>query len=143
MNESGCSATLTALLEGSGVRWERCGGWTRFRFRNGQMTWELACRCDKDIVLVYSRWPMRVKDENAALELCSTANSRLLHGAMYIAGGIPSFRICVDMSDPYGSEERMARGLEYSAEVIVRYWGGLQAVCDIPENTGRDTMSGE
>ena len=129
MQEDECRSLLDALLDDSGVQWERCGEWTRLRFREGGMVWELACRCRQGEVLVYSRYPMTVHDRVAALETCSEANGALARGAMFLSGETPTCRDCADLRDPYGARERLAETLEHSAAVVVRYWGGLQAAC--------------
>lgn len=132
MQEDECRRLLEALLDDSGVQWERCGEWTRFRFQEGAMVWELACRCRPGEVLAYSRYPLSVCDRTAALDVCGSANGALTRGAMFLDGDAPTFRIRADLRDPYGARERLAETLEYSAAVMARYWGGIQATCRTP-----------
>ena len=113
MQEDECRRLLEALLRDSGVQWEQSGEWTRFRFREGAMVWELACRCRQGEVLVYSRYPMAAYDRAAALSMCSEANGALTRGAMFLQG----------------ARERLAETLEYSAAAMARYWGGFQKAC--------------
>lgn len=129
MQEDECRSLLDALLDDSGVPHERCGPWTRFRFRQGNMVWETACRCRQGEILIYSRYPLRTADQTAALAACCRANGALTRGAMFLAGGVPTYRIRADLQDPYGARERLAQALEYSAAAITRYWGGMQAAC--------------
>ncbi len=129
MREDECRCLLTGLLNESGVEWEQYIEWTRFRFREGGMTWELACRCGPGEVLIYSRYPMRTWDPNAVLAVCGRANGKLKQGAMFLQEGIPLFRIRADLGDPYGARERLMEALEYSAAAVIRYWGEMQAVC--------------
>lgn len=129
MQEDECRRLLTALLDDSGVPWERQNQWTRLRFCQGAMIWELACRCRQGEVLVYSRYPLLVRDRMAALEACSRANGALARGAMFLSGDTPTLRIRADLRDPYGARERLAETLEYSANVMVRFWGEMQAAC--------------
>lgn len=124
-----CRRLLLALLEDSGVQWESSGEWVRFRFCEGSMVWELACRCVQDEALVYSRYPMRATDRAAALAACDAANSTLTRGAMFLSGDVPTFRIRADLQDAYGARERLAQALEYSAAAMARYWGKMQAAC--------------
>ena len=126
MQEDECRRLLEALLRDSGVQWEQSSVWTRFRFREGAMVWELACRCRQGEALVYSRYPMTARDRTAALGVCSEANGALTRGAMFLQGDVPAFRIRADLGDPYGARERLAETLEYSAAVMARYWGGFQ-----------------
>ena len=124
-----CRRLLEALLRDSGVPWEQSGAWTRFRFREGAMVWELACRCRQGEVLIYSRYPMTARERAAALEACGEANGALTRGAMFLQGETPAFRIRADLGDPYGARERLAEALEYSAAVMARYWGAFQNAC--------------
>lgn len=129
MQEDECRRLLEALLRDSGVPWEQSGVWTRFRFREGVMVWELACRCRRDEVLIYSRYPMAAREWAAALEACGEANGALTRGAMFLQGETPVFRIRADLGDPYSARERLAEALEYSAAVMARYWGAFQNAC--------------
>lgn len=129
MQEDECRRLLEALLRDSGVQWEQSGEWTRFRFREGAMVWELACRCRRGEVLAYSRYPMTAFDRAAALSMCSEANGALTRGAMFLQGETPAFRIRADLGEPYGARERLAETLEYSAAAMARYWGGFQKAC--------------
>ena len=91
MQEDECRRLLEALLRDSGVPWEQSGVWTRFRFREGVMVWELACRCRRSEVLIYSRYPMAAREWAAALEACGEANGALTRGAMFLQGETPGF----------------------------------------------------
>ncbi len=129
MKEAECRELLCALLNDSGVQWELYQGWVRLRFREGAMVWELACLCRQNAVLIYSRYPMTVQDRPAALEACSKANGQLTRGAMLLSGEVPTYRIRVDLRDPYGARDRLAEALECSASAMVRFWGAIQAAC--------------
>lgn len=124
-----CQQLLTALLDESAIAWERSGVWTRFRLREDGMVWECACRCINGSALLYSRYPMTIEQRVPFMEACETINVELPRGAMLVADGIPTFRLCADLEDAYGARERLAQTIEYSAAVIVRYWGRMQAVC--------------
>ena len=117
---------LTALLNDSGVVWERRTGEIRFRFTSGAMTWETACRCLEDQVLVYGRYPFAVPADRRvqALETCGGINSRIVRGGMYLTPeGRVVFRTWADLRDAYTAREALARALEYNAAVMARFWG--------------------
>ena len=129
MREDECRALLDDLLDSSGVPHERYGPWTRFRLCEGRMVWETACRCRQDEILIYSRYPLRAADTAAALAACDRANGALIRGAMFLADGVPTYRIRADLRDPYGARGRLAQAIEYSAAAVTHFWGGMQAAC--------------
>lgn len=137
MHEKDCRHLLVTLLEDSGVPWEQYGEWTRFRFREDGMVWELACRCRENEVLIYNRYPMTAVNRAAAQEACGRANSVLTRGAMFLSGDTPVFRLRVGLYDPYDARERLAETLEYSAAAVVHYWRNLQSVCQTARKEGQ------
>lgn len=126
MREEECRALLTRLLDDSRVQWEQYGVWTRFRFREGSMVWELSCRCMTGEILIYSRYPFNTLNRSAALEACNKANRRLMRGALFLQQNTPAFRITADLHDPYNARERLAEALEYSTAAVIKFWTDLQ-----------------
>ncbi|MDE7243024.1 MAG: YbjN domain-containing protein [Oscillospiraceae bacterium] len=117
---------LTALLDDSGVVWRREMGEIRFRFTSGAMTWETACRCLDNQVLVYGRYPFEIPADRRtqALEACGGINSRVVRGGIYLTPeGRVVFRTWADMGDAYTARDALARALEYNIAVVTHFWG--------------------
>lgn len=119
---------LTALLDGSGVAWQRKMGEIRFRLTSGGMAWEMACRCLDDQALLYGRYPFRVPPDRReqALEACCEVNRQVIRGGMYLTGaGHVVFRTWAGMGDAYTARENLAQALEYNIAVVTRFWGRM------------------
>lgn len=119
---------LTALLEDSGVAWQRNMGAIRFRLTSGGMTWEMACRCLDDQALLYGRYPFRIPPDRRAraLEACCEINGQVIRGGMYLTeAGHAVFRTWAGMSDAYTARENLAQALEYNIAVVTRFWGRM------------------
>ena len=65
MEQRETQGLLLSLLEDSGVPFQNEQGLVRFRFRQQGMVWETACRCQKDQVVAYGRYPFPVEKEKA------------------------------------------------------------------------------
>ena len=119
---------LTALLADSGVVWQRKMGEIRFRLTSGAMTWEMACRCLDDQVLLYGRYPFRIPADRRgrALEACCEINGQVIRGGMYLTREDRAvFRTWAGMGDGYMARENLAQALEYNMAVIIRFWGRM------------------
>ena len=119
---------LTALLEDSGVAWQRKMGEIRFRLTSGGMIWEMACRCLDSQVLLYGRYPFRIPPDRRAqaLEACCGVNRQVIRGGMYLTEeGRAVFRTWAGMSDGYTARENLAQALEYNIAVVTRFWGRM------------------
>jgi len=130
---------LTALLEYSGVVWQRDMGEIRFRFTSGWMTWETACRCTEERVLIYGRYPFQIPADRRteALEACSEINSRVIRGGMFLTReGRAVFRTWADLRDIYTARDTLARALEYNIAAVTRFWGRMA-----PDNSSMSKAS--
>ena len=117
---------LLALLEDSGVRWAEDAGLIRFRARRDGMVWETDCRVLRGQVLIYARFPFQAAERGAVLRRCDRVNARLIRGAMFLPeDGRPVYRCRAELDDVFGARERLTAALEYSAEVVARFWGEL------------------
>ena len=119
---------LTSLLDRDGVPWKEEAGLIRFLVRQGGMRWELNCRCRRDELIVYSRYPFSVPIEAAAWKLCCTINACLPRGAMLLPeDGRPVFRVWADMKDIYNGEAFVREALSFAARITARFWGEWEA----------------
>lgn len=120
---------LIALLEDSGAAWREEAGLIRFRVAREGMAWETACRCERDQILCYGRYPFAAADRARCLERCNEVNDRAVGGAMFLAGdGRPVFRTRAELADLYEARRRLIRALEYNAAVMARFWGRFSGV---------------
>ena len=110
---------------------EQSGGMDALPFSRGRDGVELACRCRRGEVLIYSQYPMAARGEwAAALEACGEANSALTRGAMFL-------RVKHRLPHPArlgrpltGARERLAEALEYKRGGDgASYWGAFQNAC--------------
>jgi hypothetical protein len=129
LQEDECKALLQNLLENSGITWQQDWHWIRFRFQSGGMVWETACRCEKGGVTAFGRYPFAAAARQAALEACSSINSCLRQGSLFLVDGAPVLRTYASLNDPYGAADALASMLEYNAAAIVQFWGKMQAAC--------------
>ncbi len=117
---------LRSLLDGKGAEWVEEGGFLRFRARHGGMLWEIACRAREGELLIYGRFPFSCREPEKARRLCERANRVLTRGALFLGeDDAPVYRCRAELDDVYGAEDRIEKALEYSAQVMARYWGPL------------------
>ena len=129
MKEKDVLRLLQALLESEGAGWTLESGYLRFRSRHEGMLWETDCRAAEGAALIYARFPFRTERPEKARLLCEDCNRRLHRGALFLEeDGRPVYRCRAELDDVYGAEERLAAALEYSAQVVTRYWGRLAAL---------------
>ena len=126
MKEDAVIRLLKSLLEGKGAGWSMEGGFLRFRASHGGMLWETACKAREGALLIYGRFPFACRDPEAARRLCEKANRQLVRGALFLGeDGAPIYRCRAELDDVFGAEDRVEKALEYSAQVMARYWGPL------------------
>ena len=126
MKEEEAMRLLKALLTGEGAEWIEEREWLRFRAKHGGMLWETACRACEGALLFYGRFPFRCREPDKARRRCEEINRQLVRGALFLSEeGYPVYRCRAELDDVYGAEDRIAAALEYSAEVMARYWGRL------------------
>ncbi len=120
---------LIALLEDSGAAWQEEAGLIRFRIARDGMLWETACRCERDQILCYGRFPFAAADRARCLERCNEINGQTVMGAMFLPrDGRPVFRTRAELEDLYEARRRLIRALEYNAAVVARFWGRLSGI---------------
>lgn len=128
MEERDVRRELLALLDSSGVRWVEESGLIRFRARRDGMVWETDCRALDGQALIYGRFPFHARDRAAVLRTCGEINARLIRGALFLPeDGQPVYRCRAELDDAFLARERLAAALEYSAEVVARFWGALSS----------------
>ena len=118
---------LAALLERSGVDFQRDGERFSFLFASGGCRWQTVCDCRGDLVLVYGVHPVPASDVRRALELCSELNARVIRGAFFLREGHIVFRTSVRLVEHIDAQERVAQALEYNAAAMTRFWERLAA----------------
>lgn len=129
MNREEVCSLLTRLMDAGGVPWIRQGELIRFRIRQGGMHWEMNCRCRRDEIVLYSRYPFSVRKEEKAWKLCNGINARTARGAMLLPEDCrPVFRTWVDLRDIYGGEERLREALTFAARITARFWGDWETL---------------
>ena len=126
MREDEAMRLLRSMLEREGVRWVEERGFLRFRVTHGGMLWETACRAIEGALLFYSRFPFSGALPDKARRCCEEINRKLVRGALFLGeDSSPVYRCRAELDDVYGAEDRVAEALEYSAQVMARYWGLL------------------
>lgn len=118
---------LAALLERSGVDFQRDGERFSFLFASGGCRWQTVCDCRKALVLVYGIHPSAAADTRRALELCSELNARVVRGSFFLREGHIVFRTSARLVEHIDAQERVAQALEYNAAAMTRFWERLAA----------------
>lgn len=121
------AAELAALLERSGVAFEREGERFRFLFTSRGCKWQTVCDCRESRVLVYGIHPARVTAEAEALALCSQLNRQLVRGSLFLQEERFIFRTGAELTELFEAQDELARALEYNAAVLSAYWERLAA----------------
>ena len=123
-------AVLTALLERSGVDFRREGDRIRFLFTSRGCKWQVVCRGQTGRVLTYSIHPVPVTAPERAAVLCSRWNRELVQGSFFVQEDRFVLRVGCELIEAVDASERVARALEYSAAVMVAFWGRMAAGAD-------------
>ncbi len=128
MKQEETKRLLTTLLDDSGVAWVAQMDLIRFRVRRNEMHWEMNCRCEKDRIMVFSRYPFCFGEREQSWKICNMVNATVTRGAMFLpTDGRPVFRVEVDIRDDYDARFRLRETLEFAARMTARFWGDLEA----------------
>ena len=126
---------LTALLEDSGVVYERTGDRFRFLFSSQGCKWQTVCDCAGDRVLIYGIHPVPVADRAADLEAADALNRQAVEGGCFVAEGRLVFRTGARLLEPVAARETLARALEYNAAVMTAFWSRLAEGAEGPRKS--------
>ena len=118
---------LAALLERSGVDFQREGERFRFLFTSRGCKWQTVCDCREGLVLVYGIHPAQVTHTEESLALCSRLNRRVVQGSFFLQEGRFVFRTSAELTERWEAQARIARALEYNAAALSTYWERLAA----------------
>ena len=118
---------LTALLERSGVDFQREGDRFSFVFASGGCRWQTVCDCREGTVLVYGIHPAAVPSPQRALALCSELNANVIRGGFFLREGHMIFRTGAQLIEHIDAQERIAAALEYNAAAMTRFWERMAA----------------
>ena len=118
---------LAALLERSGVDFQREGERFRFLFTSRGCKWQTVCDCREGLVLVYGIHPAQVTHTEESLALCSRLNRRVVQGSFFLQEGRFVFRTSAELTERWEAQARIARALEYNAAALSSYWERLAA----------------
>ncbi|BAK99832.1 hypothetical protein OBV_26340 [Oscillibacter valericigenes Sjm18-20] len=119
------AAELAALLDDSGVPYERSGGRFQLLFAKRGRTWRTVCDCEGSRVLVYGIHPQPVADWTAALTVCSDMNRQIVQGGCFLTQGRIVLRTGAELLEALTAREALARALEYNAAVMASFWDVL------------------
>ena len=120
-------AELEALLERSGVEYRREGARFRFLFSSRGCKWETVCDCREELVLVYGIHPGQVRDQQAALALCSQLTGQTVRGGFFLQEDHIVFRTRADLFDFCDAQEILTRALENNAHLHSNFWEQMSA----------------
>lgn len=125
---------LEYLLRYNAFSFRRDG--TRFYlvFSDKGCKWETLCVCQKQMVLIYGRYPFPVSESERVRTVCEAINRQIVMGSMFIHEGRVVFRTGADLFDAYSAYEHIGRALEYNAGVMVQFWRQMAACA--AENLG-------
>lgn len=132
---------LAAVLDYSGVAYERQDGRFRFRFSSRGCRWQMVCDGMEGRVLVYAIHPAPVRDRAAALEVCCEINRRVVRGSCFVQEEHIVFRTEAELLEACAAREAILQALEYNAAVMTTFWSELARGAEgFPPELSMDVM---
>ncbi len=116
---------LAAVLDSSGVVYERESDEFRFCFASRGCRWQVVCQGAGDRALIYAFHPASVADTLSALETCSNINSQVVEGSCFLSAQRMVFRTQAHLIEACAAREMILNALEYSAAVMIEFWGQM------------------
>jgi len=99
-------------------------------FTEGDKKWEMICKCERHMVIIYGLYPFKAADELKTARLLAELNATLARGCLFLDKGRIVMRTSADLFDAYSAYETIARALEYNAQVVVSFWRRLLPKCE-------------
>ena len=132
---------LAAVLDYSGVAYERQDDRFRFRFSSRGCRWQMVCDGMEGRVLVYAIHPAPVLDRAAALEVCCEINRRVVRGSCFVQEEHIVFRTEAELLEACAAREAVLQALEYNAAVMTTFWSELARGAEgFPPELSMDVM---
>ena len=112
---------LAAVLDYSGVAYERQDDRFRFWFSSKGCRWQMVCDGMERRVMAYAIHPTPVRDRTAALEACCTINSQTVRGSCFVQEDRIVYRTEAELLEACAAREAVLQALEYSAAVMTTF----------------------
>lgn len=116
---------LAAVLDYSGVPYEREKDTFRFRFASRGCKWQMLCSGVGCRVLMYAIHPTPIRERSTALEACCYINSQVVTGSCFPHEEHLVFRTDAELIEACAAREMILRALEYSAAVMTGFWSEM------------------
>ena len=130
---------LAAVLDYSGVMYERQDDRFRFWFSSRGCRWQMVCDGMEQRVMAYAICPTPVRDRAAALEVCCTVNRQVLRGSCFIQEDRLVFRTEAELLEACMAREAILQALEYNAAVMTTFWSQLaRGAAGLPQELSMD-----
>lgn len=132
---------LAAVLDYSGVAYERQDNRFRFRFSSRGCRWQMVCDGMEGRVMAYAIHPTPVRDRAAALEVCCAVNRQVVRGSCFVQEERIIFRTEAELIEACAAREAILQALEYNAAVLTNFWSELaQGANGLPTELSIDVM---
>ena len=116
---------LAAVLDYSGVAYERQDDRFRFWFTSRGCRWQMVCDGLEGRVMAYAIHPTLVQDRTAALESCCTINRQVIRGSCFVQEERMVFRTEAELIEACAAREAILQALEYNAAVMTAFWSEM------------------
>lgn len=130
---------LAAVLDYSGVPYERQENRFRFWFTSRGCRWQMVCDGAEQRIMAYAIHPTPVKDRAAALEACCEINRQVLRGSCFVQEERIVFRTEADLIEACAAREMILQALEYNAAVMTTFWSQMaRGAAGLPQELTMD-----
>lgn len=130
---------LAAVLDYSGVAYERQDDRFRFWFSSRGCRWQMVCDGMEGRVLAYAIHSAPVRNRAAALEACCTVNRQVVRGGCFVQEERLVFRTEAELLEACAAREAILQALEYNAAVMTTFWSQLaRGAAGLPQELSMD-----
>lgn len=116
---------LAAVLDYSGVAYERQDERFRFWFSSKGCRWQMVCDGMEQRVMAYAIYPTPIRDRAAALEACCEINRQVVRGSCFVQEDRLVFRTEAELIEACAAREAILQSLEYNAAVMTTFWSQM------------------
>ena len=130
---------LAAVLDYSGVAYERQQDRFRFWFSSKGCRWQMVCDGLEQRVMAYAIHPTPVQDRAAALEVCCEINRQVIRGSCFVQEERIVFRTEAELPEACAAREAVLQALEYNAAVMTTFWSRMaRGASGLPQELSMD-----
>lgn len=116
---------LAAVLDFSGVAYEREESRFYFRFSGQGCRWQMVCDGAEGRVMIYAIHPTPVRCPETAYALCSEINRQVIRGCCFVQEERIVFRTEAELIEACAAREAILQALEYNAAVMTTFWSKM------------------